>query len=464
MSPPSSTAEIPTTIAAEPGLRRKVATLSVMTAFVLTAYDTTAVTGAMPTIAHELGGLDLYPWVFSVSLLASTIAVPLCGKLADRHGRRPVFASGVGLFLLGSLLSGSAHSMPALIMFRALQGLGSGAIGPISTTISADLYTLEERAKVQGVFTGAWGTANALGPIIGGWIVMHASWRWIFLVNVPIGLSAAALLLASYVDVPRKRTSSLDVAGAAAAAVTIGSVLVTVQRGLGLSAGGRVVTALVALAAGTVFVRRQRTAPEPLVPASHLKDPVLRASMLGSFFVGALIFAPTAYVPLWVTRELHGDVLHAGMALIPMLAGWTVGSTLGVPVMVRFGTRACALGSLLFVATGASFLALFVHLGWPPPLAYASLVVLGFGLGPAANAFLLSAQMRVDWHSRAGVTSLVHASRALGGSLVIATLGALSAASERGAALRFFGLAVVAWCGVMVAARFSPRHTPSASA
>ena len=446
------------TIAAGPGLRRKVATLSVMTAYVMTAYDTTAVTGAMPTIAHDLGGLDLYPWVFSASLLASTIAVPLFGKLADRHGRRPVFASGVALFLLGALLCGTARSMAALIACRALQGLGAGAISPTVNTISADLYTLEERAKVQGVFTGAWGTANALGPILGAWITLHFSWRWIFLVNLPIGLSTAVLLLASYVDAPRETAKPLDLAGAGAAALAIGAILFTVQRGLGFSFVERAATAVVAIVAGVLFVRRQRTAPDPLIPPRRVMDPVLRASVLGSFFVGGLIFAPTAYVPLWVTRELHGDVLRAGLALVPMLAGWTVGSTLGVPGMVRWGSRACAIGSLLVTATGASLLALTVGLNLPVPLSFASLVVLGFGLGPAANAFLLSAQMRVGWHARAGVTSMVFASRSLGGSLIIASLGALGAASERGALQRFVGLALVAWCGVLVAARFVPRE------
>ncbi len=170
------------------GSSRRLVTVAVLLALVVAAFEGTVVTGAMPTIVAELGGLEIYSWVFSAFLVASMIGILACGKLADAYGRRPVFIAGMGLFLAGSALSGAARSIDALIAFRVIQGLGAGAIQPIAMTISADLYTLRERVRVQTLFTAAWGSANALGPLIGGWIVIHASWRWVFLVNVPVGV------------------------------------------------------------------------------------------------------------------------------------------------------------------------------------------------------------------------------------------------------------------------------------
>ena len=445
--------------AARPGLRRKIATVAVMTGLVVSAFETTVVTSAMPTIARELGGLSLYAWVFSAFLVASVVAVPVFGKLADRLGRRPVFGVGMALFLLGSVLCGTAQSMTALVIYRVVQGLGVGAIGPIVPTISADLYTLEERAKVQGVFTAAWGLANVAGPVIGGFIVMHLSWRWIFLVNVPFGIAAVVLLSISYVD-PKVRASGskIDVVAATSLAVALGALLLALERGL---FEGLVRASMLGLAvlAGVTFYRQQRRAADPLVPFELLVDPVVRAGTIGSVFAGALIYVPAAYVPLWVTREAGGSALRAGAALVPMLVGWALGSTLGVKAMVRWGMRAVAVGGMSLASIGATALALATHQRTPLSIVFASLFVLGFGLGPAANSAMLGPQVRVGWSARGVVTSLVHAARALGGSLAVAVLGALAGDAAGIGARCFAALAVVSWCGVGVLAWISPRSS-----
>src|ERR1700689_4426682 len=183
--------------------RRRVATAAVLTGLVVAAFEGTVVTPAMPTIVRDLGGMSAYASVFSVFLVASTVAVLVCGKLADALGRLPVFVAGMARFLVGSAACGPATTFGALVAFRVVQGLGAGALQPIAMTISADIYTLEERARIQGGLTGAWGAASIVGPIIGGWIVLHASWRWVFLVNVPVGVLSAVLLLASYRDPSR---------------------------------------------------------------------------------------------------------------------------------------------------------------------------------------------------------------------------------------------------------------------
>ncbi|HEU4538253.1 MAG TPA: MFS transporter, partial [Polyangiaceae bacterium] len=173
-----------------------------MGALVVTGLEGTAVTGVMPAVTSEFGGAALYPWLFTGFLVASAAAVPVAGALGDRYGRRPVFTAGMALFLGASLLAALAPSMPALVAARALQGLGAGVLSPVATTVSADLYSLRERAKVQGLFTGAWGAANVLGPFAAAWLVEHLSWRWVFGLALPFGLVAVALLWAAGLERP----------------------------------------------------------------------------------------------------------------------------------------------------------------------------------------------------------------------------------------------------------------------
>src|SRR5579883_1065709 len=168
-----------------------IVTAGLMLGMFLAALDTTIVGTAMPSIVGKLGGIHLYPWVFSAYLLTSTTTVPIYGKLADLFGRRKVFLIATTIFLLGSMLSGAAHSMPQLIAFRALQGLGAGGVMPLTLTVIGDLYTLQERARVQALFTGIWSTASLAGPIIGAFLTQSLSWRWVFYVNLPFGLLSA---------------------------------------------------------------------------------------------------------------------------------------------------------------------------------------------------------------------------------------------------------------------------------
>ncbi len=390
-------------------LRRRVATGAVLTALVVAAFEGTVVTPAMPTIVRELGGMSAYALVFSAFLIASTVAVLVCGKVADALGRRPVFLGGMVLFLAGSALCGAATSFAALVAFRVIQGLGAGALQPIAMTISADLYTLEERARIQGVFTGAWGVANVVGPVIGGWIVMHLSWRWVFLVNVPVGVVSMALLLASYRDPGR---------GGARPSL----------RGL--------------------FA---------LLPTSTLEVPAVRAGLVASVFAGGILAACSAYVPLWMTTHARADALDAGAALVPMLVGWAFGSSFGVRVLVARGMRASVGGGFTIALLGAAGLALAAAVHAPTAWALGCLALLGLGLGPAASTSLVGPQSCVPWAQRGAVTSAVYALRALGGSVVVATLGAAGGGDHDAALVRFTSLGVLALAGVLAAAWMAPR-------
>ncbi len=435
--------------AARPGTARRMATTAVLLGLVVSAFETTVVTSVMPTLTRELGGEHLYSWVFSAYLFASTVGVLLFGKLADHFGRKPVFSIGMGLFLLGSVLCGLSQSVPALIAFRLVQGLGAGALQPTTMTISADLYTLRERAAIQGVFTGAWGGANVIGPLIGGWLVMHASWRWAFLVNVPVGLLALIMLHVSYRD-PVRRPARVDGWGPALAGASLGLLLFALEPG-GASAL-RPLLALSACGGLAVLVRQQRSSPSPLVPLELLRDRTVLCGLLGGVFCGGLLYTTTAFVPLWMTG--HGDhsPLMAGLALVPLLAGWAFGSTFGVRVFMRGGLRASVGGGFTIALLGASLLAFGVAHGWGIAATFLSLGLLGLGLGPAASTSLLGPQTRAPWHHRGMVTSAVYASRMLGGSFTIAVVDLVRGEFS----LRFALVAAIAGVAALLLSSLSP--------
>src|SRR5436305_3427894 len=188
-------------------------TIALMLGMSLASLDTTIVGTAMPSIVGKLGGITLYSWVFSVYLLASTTTVPIYGKLADLFGRKPIFLFGTALFLIGSIASGASQSMEQLIVFRAIQGLGAGAVLPIVLTIIGDIFVLEERAKIQGLFSGVWALSSIIGPALGGLIVDHFSWRWVFYINIPFGILSCLLLAFTFQENVERKSQHLDYLG-----------------------------------------------------------------------------------------------------------------------------------------------------------------------------------------------------------------------------------------------------------
>jgi MFS family permease len=394
--------------------------VAVLFGLIVAAFEGTVVTTAMPTIAKQLGGLALYPWVFSAFLVASMLGVLVCGKLADAYGRRPVYAGGMALFLLGSILCGSASTLGALVAFRVVQGLGAGAIQPIAMTIVSDIYDLDERARIQGIFTSAWGGASVLGPVIGAWLVSHLSWRWVFFVNVPIGLISVMVLLASYADRPRT-DAKVGARGAVLGGVAAGLLLLAMEP-LGGSFVLRALLLGLSMFVMTMFVRDQRTSAAPILAPELLPDPLVRASVAAGMFSGALLYTCAAYVPLWVTTHAGGTPFLAGLALVPLLGGWAIGSSFGVKIMVRHGMRASVVGGLSIAAVGAILLAV-AHALSSTTFAAGALAVLGVGLGPAASTSLVAPQNHVPWRQRAAITSTIYATRALGGSFAVALVG-----------------------------------------
>src|SRR5688500_12110122 len=279
--------------------RRRVVTAGVMTGMLLAALEGTVVGTAMPTIVAALGGLAHYSWVVSAYLLTSTVTVPVWGKLSDLFGRRPIFQIGIGVFLLGSLACGMSQSMTQLIIARAAQGLGAGALVPLAMTIIGDIFTLEERAKMQGLFSGVWGVSSVIGPLLGGFVTDQLSWRWVFYINLPVGIAAAALIGIALIEPKRESRPSIDYAGAAVLTIAMTMLLLVLGEGSdprrmleprNLGLGSAVVVVL------AVCVRSGNRAVDPGVPFALSRQPGVTVAIVVGVLGGIARFAAITFV------------------------------------------------------------------------------------------------------------------------------------------------------------------------
>lgn len=438
--------------------RRRLATVAVLLALVVAALEGTVVTTAMPTITAELGDRALYGWVFSAFLVANAVSVLVCGKLADGLGRKPTFVLGALLFLVGSILSARAHSVPMLIAFRAVQGLGAGGIQPVAMTITTDLYTLRERARIQGLLTGVWGGANVIGPLVGAEIVERMSWRWVFLLPAPFVVLAIVVLVLAYTDAARPSAGVRGLGGAALGGLVVSLVLVALEPRFGFRAPAAIGAAISAVVLGITQARSDA----PILPRRVLLDPVVRAGLAGGAFAGGLLYLSTAFVPLWVIEHADEGSHLAGLSLICVLGGWALGSTFGVRLFMARGMRWSA-GGGYFVGLCAALGLVLAARANSLPAVFVALTALGLGLGPAASTSLVAPQNHVEFAHRGTVTSACYAARMLGGSLTIALVSAL--APEGGAAAYVFpSLALLAGAGfVAMLVLAPPRVSAEAS-
>jgi EmrB/QacA subfamily drug resistance transporter len=401
--------------------------IGIMLSTGLVAIDATIIATAVPSIVESLGGFAEFPWLFSVYLLAQAVTVPVYGKLADVFGRKPVMLVGIGLFLLGSILCGVAGSMGALIAFRAVQGLGAGAVQPMSMTIVGDLYSLRERAKVQGYIASVWAVSSVVGPTLGGVFSQYLSWRWIFFVNIPLCLVAAAAIALRFHEQVDRRRPRIDYAGAATLTVAL-TLLV-----LGLLEGGQAWAwgspqGIAVLVTGAVllglFVGIERRAADPVVPLRLLRNRLLVATNLASACVGAVLLGLTSYVPTFAQDVLGTGPLVAGFALAALTLGWPISASLSGRVYLRIGIRSTALVGAAIVVLGSALLLLLdgsssvLQVG-------ATAFVIGLGMGFTAAPTLIAAQSAVQWHERGVVTGLNMFFRSAGSAVGVAVFGAV---------------------------------------
>lgn len=401
-------------------------TAALIVAMTVTAMEQLVVSPAMPTIIARLRGFQIYPWVISAYLLAATVSTPIYGKLADLFGRKRVLIFGLSLFSLGSILSGTAMSMGQLIAMRAIQGLGAGAVGPIVLTMVGDLFSLEERARVQGLFSAVWGLSSVAGPLIGGYLTDYVGWRWVFLVSVPFAIVAILMLMVCVKESLSHRTvAPIDWAGAALLTAGMSVLLWIVLDGASHSSAFDLAFLGVSLAFLALFVIRERQAPDPILPMDLMTRPTIFASLLGSFLIGGILFGLDTYVPLFIQGVRGGDATRAGRALMPLFLTWAVSVALAARAVVHFGFRRggfigsglITLGNLVLVF-GAAFPE------WSRPLFVIGLGVVGMGMGPTSLSFILAVQHSVAWGQRGVATGAVIFLRTIGGAIGVGILGA----------------------------------------
>jgi len=398
-----------------------------MLALFTAAVEATIVATALPQIVGKLGGLSWYTWVFSGFLLTQASTILVFGKLADLYGRRPVLIAGMAVFLVGSTLCGFAWSMPALIAFRLLQGLGAGSIQPVAMTIVGDLYTPQERPHVQGWLSSVWGFAAIVGPLAGGLIVEALSWHWIFWINVPVGLLASiGLALFLHEDVAR-RPHRIDYAGVATFCVAIAALLVAVMEG-GVDWSWASLQSLALLgmfvAALALYLRRERRAPEPMIDLALWRTRLMASVNLSSLFAGAAIIGVTSFVPIYVQGVLGRSAIVAGFALTSMSVGWPLASMLSGRVLRALdANRTVRLGSVLLFCGALGLAAM--PAGTDAAFVGASAFVIGFGMGLLNTTFVILIQGSVPWAQRGSATASNVFARMLGSTFGAAVLGAV---------------------------------------
>src|SRR5579883_711248 len=401
--------------------------IGLMLGMALAALDTTIVGTAMPSIVGKLGGFSLYSWVFSAYLLTSTTTVPIYGKLADLYGRKPLFLAGTALFLLGSVASGLSQSMEQLIVFRALQGLGAGAVQPLVLTIIGDIFELSERAKVQGFFSGVWGVASVIGPAIGGLIVDHFSWRWVFYINIPFGLLSALLLILFFKEKVTRTKPTLDYAGTLALSGAIVALLFALLQGgsswAWLSPQSLSLFALFA-ALMVLFLWLEKRAPEPILPLTLFQNRIIAVASIGGLILGVTMFGVSTYVPLFVQGVKGGSGTDAGIVLTPLLFSWPVASVISGKLVLRFGYRSIAVIGAILTTLGAAML-LFFNQGTGLLFIVGSMLLMGTGLGLDSTVFILSVQNAVPWRLRGVATASTQFVRTIGGTIGVAFMGTI---------------------------------------
>ncbi len=404
---------------------RPLVLIAIILGMFMAAIEGTIVATAIPDIVGDLGGFSLYSWVFSAYLLMNALTILIYGKLADLFGRKPIFIFGLIVFLIGSLLAGFSHSMLMLIIFRLIQGLGAGAVQPIAITIVGDLYTMEERGKIQGYLSSVWGISAVLGPALGGFFVQYLNWAWVFWINVPLGIFSVlgiALFFSENVD---KKKHHIDYAGAGLLFLAISSLMIILIQGGAVwkwISWPVIVLSLIFLTGLVVFFWQEKRASEPIVPLSIWKNKRLAIANSVSLTTGIIIIGLASFLPAFVQVVMGRSAIVAGFTLTAMSVGWPIASTLTGRFITRIGQRffartggtALVLGGLFFVFLDPSKGPFWAGLGS---------FITGIGMGMTSTTFIISIQNSVPWKVRGVATASNMFMRMMGSAIGAALLG-----------------------------------------
>ena len=394
----------------------------------LVAIEATILATAVPSIVGDLGGFSQFPWLFSIFLLAQAVSVPIYSKLADTVGRKPIILIGIALFLVGSVLCGFAWDMTSLIVFRAVQGLGAGAVLPVSITITGDIYTVRERARVQGYIASVWAASSVVGPSLGGLFAEFLDWRWIFFVNIPLCFIASWVLMRAYHETVERQRHRIDLAGAAVLTVGLTLLILAVLEGgqawdwfSWQSIGGFSIAAVLLV----VFVFIERRAAEPVLPLWLFSRRLIVTTSLISFGVGAALIGLTSFVPTFLESTADASPLVSGLAVAALTLGWPISASQSGRLYLRIGFRATGLIGLGIAVVGAAgvYASSFAPNVWTTAI---GCFVVGLGLGLVASPTLIAAQSSVPWTERGVVTGANMFLRSMGSAVGVAIFGAVA--------------------------------------
>ncbi|GAA3406441.1 MDR family MFS transporter [Paenibacillus hodogayensis] len=390
---------------------------SIVLAILISSLDSTITNTTVPHIVKELGGFELYAWSFVAYMITSTVMTPIAGRLSDMFGRKQVFAVGMIVFLIGSLLCGSAQTMLMLVLFRAVQGIGAGIMNPFPAIIAGDLFSVEKRGKIQALFSSMWGISAVVAPMLGSLFVEYASWRWIFYVNVPVCLLAIILLI-PYKETYEPKRAKVDVWGAVlfTSSISLLLMLTVVESRFVLYAAGGIVLL-------TAFIFYERKHQSPLIPLSLFRQRNV-AWMIGNTFLAcASLFGTSSYIPLYMQDVRGHGLFVSGLPLLGQAVGWMLVSVPAGKWVIRYGYRRLLLcGNALLIVCGVA--AALLHAGSSFAYVFGMMVVQGLAYGLIFTVTTIGAQELVEPHRKGVSTSMQYFSRNIGTAVGTTLMGA----------------------------------------
>jgi EmrB/QacA subfamily drug resistance transporter len=411
------------------GKRRTVIVFAgLLLGMLLAALDQTIVSTALPSIVRDLGGLEHYSWVFSAYMLASTVTVPLYGKLSDLYGRRPFFLLGILLFSTGSILSGLAGSMAMLIVGRGVQGLGAGALIPLALAVIGDIIPARRRPKWQGAMGAMFAFSSVLGPAVGGWLTDNATWRWCFFVNLPIAATALAVVWFGFEPKQRRERHSIDYLGATLLVLgSLAGLLAAVWGGSEYPWASVQIVGLLLVSAVLLggFVLQERRAAEPILPPPLFRNPTVRVAIVALFMLGAAMFGTIIYVPLFVQRVLGESATSSGTVLTPLMLGLITTSLTAGQIVSRTGRYRPVLLTGPIVTGVGLFLLTRIGVDTTSLAVTRDIVLVGLGIGLLFSTFTVVVQNAVARTEIGVATAATQFFRSIGATVGVTVMGTI---------------------------------------
>lgn len=408
-------------------LKRPFILASVMLGMFLSAIEATIVATAMPSIVADLQNFSLYSWVFSAYLLSSSATMLIFGKLADIYGRRPIYVYGICIFLIGSTLAGFSNSMLMLIIARFIQGVGAGALVPIATTIVGDIYTKEERAKVQGYLSAVWGISAILGPLIGAFFVDLLNWRYVFWMNIPLGLLSVAGIIIFLKEEIKKQRQQIDFLGAILFIISITLLMfIFVEGGITIPWTSLTMFMLIGLIVFCLilFFLYEKRVKDPIISTPIWSYRIIKLANIVSLLTGMIMISVSSYLPTFVQGVMGKSAIIAGFTLTTMSIGWPIASTIAGRLLLVYGYRKISFIGGIFLLIGTTF---FIFLPVIQHYIWAGLgsFFVGIGMGMTSTSFIVAIQTTVNWQIRGIATATNMFMRSIGSALGVAFLGGL---------------------------------------